>query len=96
MARQTQFLTMYALGDGEGLMLPCCIAWLFMGWNRIVYERFYALCRQMLLQLLAPGRQDRKDVPHRVAQCGGKSEERLLDMLQIVVGHLSAAGIVGI
>ena len=86
------------LGDGEGQAVPRLVALLPVRRNRVVDEGLDAVFRQMGLQrvaLLAQNREEVIDVVG-VGQARGQRDQRIADVVVIVVGDGLPMGVVGV
>ena len=94
--RQTEFLRCDLFSDGEGQVVPRPVTLLLMRRNGIVDEGLDAVLRQMGLQrvaLLAQNREKVIDVVG-VGQARGQRNQRIGDVVVIVVGDFLPVGVV--
>ena len=75
---------------------PLFVALLAVGWNRVVDECLYALFLQVLLQAVAFCTEDGEDVVDVlcIVQQPGHADERMVQVLVIVVGYLLTMAVV--
>ena len=94
--RQAEFLLMDLLGDGQREVVPFAVTFLFVGRNRIVDEGLDTVFRQILLQFVAFFAENRENVIDVVGvwQATGQRNQRIVDVVVIVVGNHLPMGVV--
>lgn len=93
---EAEFLPVYLLGDGQREVVIFLIALLLMRGYRIVYQGLDAVLRQVCLQLVTPFAEDGEEVIDvlSIGQARRQGDERVLDMVVVVVGYLLTMGVV--